>query len=72
MCYLIIGIYSWKIHIHVCTSDMLWFFADTERVYTECLDEICGEFGKTFTWEIKSKQMGKKERESAQILIGEH
>lgn len=44
--------------------------ADTECVYTECLDEICGEFGKTFTWDIKAKQMGMKERDSAQLCIG--
>lgn len=42
---------------------------DTERVYTECSEEICAEYGCTFTWEIKAQQMGKKEREAAQILI---
>ncbi|XP_005108965.1 pseudouridine-5'-phosphatase [Aplysia californica] len=42
---------------------------DTERVYTECLEEICAEYGCEFTWEIKSQQMGKKEREAAQVLI---
>ncbi|BFZ06080.1 hypothetical protein BsWGS_09119 [Bradybaena similaris] len=42
---------------------------DTERIYTECFQEICAEYGKEFTWDIKVKQMGKKEQESAQVLI---
>ncbi|CAG5132181.1 unnamed protein product [Candidula unifasciata] len=42
---------------------------DTERIYTECFQEICAEFDKEFTWDIKVKQMGKKEKESGQVLL---
>nr|KAI8750859.1 pseudouridine-5'-phosphatase-like [Biomphalaria glabrata] len=44
---------------------------DTERVYTECLEEICGESGHQYTWEIKARQMGMKEHESAKLCIDE-
>ncbi|XP_060082641.1 pseudouridine-5'-phosphatase-like [Ylistrum balloti] len=44
---------------------------DTERLYTVITDKIVGEYGKTFTWEVKSKQMGKKDVEAAKILIDE-
>ncbi|XP_021376555.1 pseudouridine-5'-phosphatase-like, partial [Mizuhopecten yessoensis] len=44
---------------------------DTERLYTVITDKIVEEYGKTFTWEVKSKQMGKKDVEAANILIDE-
>ena len=43
---------------------------DTETLYTEITDKICGEYGKKFTWEIKSQQMGKKDVEAAKVIIG--
>ncbi|GFS23998.1 pseudouridine-5'-monophosphatase, partial [Elysia marginata] len=43
----------------------------TERCYSESIEEICQQYGKTFTWELKAKQMGQKEAVSAQIAIDE-
>ena len=34
------------------------------------MQKICGDHGKTFTWEVKTKQMGKKEAEAGGVLIG--
>lgn len=42
---------------------------DTERLYTEITQKIVSKYGKQFTWEIKSQQMGKKETEAAKIII---
>ncbi|KAI0213210.1 Pseudouridine-5'-phosphatase [Lamellibrachia satsuma] len=44
---------------------------DTETLYTKIMQKICGAHGKTFTWEIKAKMMGKKEDEAGHILIDE-
>ena len=47
-----------------------FFVLDTEKLYTQIMHSICEPHGKEFTLEIKLKQMGKKEHESAKILIG--
>ncbi|RUS73163.1 hypothetical protein EGW08_019072 [Elysia chlorotica] len=51
--------------------DVDGLIVDTERCYTETISEICQRYGKTFTWEIKAKQMGQKEAVSAKIAIDE-
>ena len=50
----------------------LFILTDTERCYSESIDELCQKYGKTFTWEVKAKQMGQKEVVSARIAIGKH
>ena len=59
--------HTWIDFIH-----SLYTLSDTERCYSESIDEICQTYGKTFTWEVKVKQMGQKEAVSAQIAIGEY
>lgn len=49
--------------------DMDGLLLDTERLYTEVTQKICDDYGKTFTWEIKSQLMGRKEHDSAKITI---
>lgn len=44
---------------------------DTESIYTRIMNTVAGRYGKTFTWDVKVKQMGKKHQESAKVFIEE-
>jgi pseudouridine-5'-monophosphatase len=41
---------------------------DTERLYTQAYQIICGRYGKTFEWSLKSRTMGRKSEDSAKII----
>lgn len=45
--------------------------ADTEKFYTVVQQRILAEHGKTFTWDLKAKMMGKKALEAGRILVEE-
>ncbi|KAH9492344.1 hypothetical protein Btru_024388 [Bulinus truncatus] len=63
------AMYEIKKNITHVIFDVDGLILDTERVYTECLEEICAESGHRYTWDIKAKQMGMKEHESAKLCI---
>lgn len=44
---------------------------DTEKLYTRILENMLEKYDKKFTWELKLKQMGKREQDSAKIAIDE-
>ncbi|XP_054714419.1 pseudouridine-5'-phosphatase-like [Uloborus diversus] len=51
--------------------DMDGLIFDTEKVYTQMTQAVAGRYGKTFTWDMKVKAMGKVAMESAKIMVEE-
>jgi len=51
--------------------DMDGLLLDTETCYTVAQQEILSRFGKTFTWELMAKMMGRKALEAVEIMIDE-
>ncbi|KAF9377025.1 glutathione synthase [Podila verticillata] len=58
-------------HITHCIFDMDGLLINTETLYTEISSEILARYGKTYDFELKSKLMGLREKESAEILVRE-
>ena len=42
---------------------------DTESIYTEITQKIADKYGKVFTWEMKSKIMGKSPKDGAKMTV---
>ncbi|KAI9496522.1 HAD-like domain-containing protein [Zychaea mexicana] len=54
-----------------CIFDMDGLLLDTERVYTEVTQELLDKYadGVKFTWDVKSKLMGRTGTESASMVV---
>ncbi|EIJ43053.1 haloacid dehalogenase superfamily protein, subfamily IA, variant 3 with third motif having DD or ED [Beggiatoa alba B18LD] len=49
--------------------DMDGVLLDTEPFYTTVTQHIAQQYGKNFTWALKSQMMGRKQLDAAQILV---
>ena len=49
--------------------DMDGVLLDTERLYTEVTQRICGRFGKIFDWSVKGNMIGRPALDSARYLV---
>ncbi|WFD00508.1 pseudouridine 5'-phosphatase [Malassezia yamatoensis] len=49
--------------------DMDGLLIDSERIYTDVVNEVLRPYGKEQSWEIKSKLMGKPERDATLTLL---
>ncbi|RHZ84968.1 hypothetical protein Glove_74g47 [Diversispora epigaea] len=54
-----------------CIFDMDGLLLDTERIYTQITTELLARHGKSYTWELKSRLMGLRVRDSVALLIKE-
>ncbi|KAK2583085.1 hypothetical protein KPH14_009116 [Odynerus spinipes] len=52
-----------------CIFDMDGLLLDTETLYTIAYNQITQKYGKTYTWEHKTKIMGYKSSEAAQTIV---
>ena len=51
--------------------DMDGLLLDTERFYTSVTQKIVSQYGKNFDWSLKSKILGRRAHESAQMIVDE-
>ena len=49
--------------------DMDGLLLDTERLYTIAQQKILDRFGIQFTWEVKSKMMGRKALDAVNVML---
>jgi len=48
----------------------LFVFLDTETLYTKMMKTLASRYNAQFSWDVKVKQMGKKQSEAGKVFIG--